>query len=100
VYGLAVNDVRTFLPLENFPMRLVSLSDHSRLEPLSAAYWFQSPDRVTDDYSERIWQDLFSQHERWVLVSILFDQVRDPGVPDVQAFYLALRDAVARGLGE
>lgn len=98
VYGLAVNNVRTFLPLDNFPMRLVSLSDHSRPEPLSAAYWFQSADRVTDDYSERIWQDLFLQHQRWVLVSILFDNVQDPGVSDARAFYIAMRDAIARGV--
>ena len=98
VYELAVNDTHTFLPASDFPIRLVSLSDKTRPDTLSAAYWFQSANRVTDDYSERIWQDLWSSHQRWVLVSILFDNVRDPSAPDAQAFYIALRDAIARNL--
>lgn len=49
---------------------------------LSASYWFQSAGQTTDDYATRIWADLTLQRDRWVLVSILFDDACDPG--DVQ----------------
>lgn len=98
VYGLAVNDTHTVLPAFDFPVRLVSLSDETRPDSLSAAYWFQSADRVTEDYSERIWQDLWSSHQRWVLVSILFDNTRDPSTPDAQSLYFSLRDAITKNL--
>jgi exosortase O len=98
VYGLSLEDSHTHLINPNFPVRFVSLgnSDHTSL--LSATYWFQSAGRTTDDYGTRIWADLAPQRERWVLVSILFDGVTEPGAAQVQTFYLALHEAVARYL--
>ena len=39
--------------------------------------------------------DVTNPHERWVLVSILFDRAIDPNDSDVQALYLALYETVA-----
>ena len=96
VYGLTLNESRTHLVDDELAVRFVSLGDKREL--LSATYWFQSAERTTDDYGTRIWADLSPQTERWVLVSILFDDVYDPDEKEIEAFYLALHDAVAQQL--
>lgn len=98
VFGLSLNDLRTYLVAPDFPVRFVALGDQRGQNILSATYWFQSATRLTDDYGTRIWADLVPHRERWILVTILFDRVVDPSATDVHALYLALRDAVARHL--
>lgn len=98
VYGLSLDDSRTHLVAPDFPVRFVSLGSGDGRGLLSATYWFQSADRTTDDYGTRIWADLAPERERWVLVTILFDSVHDPHAADIQAFYIALHDAVAQTL--
>ncbi len=98
VYGLPLQDSRTHLVAVDFPVRFVSLGHDDDISLWSATYWFQSADHITDDYATRMWADLTPQRERWVLVTVLFDGARDPHAPDVQAFYVALRDAVAHNL--
>jgi hypothetical protein len=65
-----------------------------QLSLLSAGYWLQSRDRITDDYAVRIWDDLAPRPQTWVLVTILFDAPVDPGSPQARAFFYALRDSV------
>lgn len=98
VYGLLLEDSHTYLITPNFPARFVSLGDGEHASLLSATYWFQSAGHTTDDYGMRIWADLAPRRERWVLVSILFDGVTEPGAAQAQTFYLALHQAVARYL--
>jgi exosortase O len=98
VYGLSLDDSRTHLVTPAFPVRFVSLGDGDGHVLSSATYWFQSADHTTDDYGTRIWADLAPERERWVLVTILFDGVHDPNATDIQAFYIALHDAVAHSL--
>ena len=98
VYGLSVESAETQLISKNFPLRSVSLSYARGQEHLSAAYWFQSPTRITDDYATRIWADLSLDRERWVLVTILFDHQQDVQPANFHAFYSAVQSAVAAGL--
>jgi exosortase O len=98
VYGLSLEESSTFLVTPDLPVRVVSLGDHSGHGVLSAAYWFQSANRTTDDYGTRIWADLSLQRTRWVLVTILFDGPANPNDVDVRAFYVALHQAVQRNL--
>ncbi len=98
VYGLVLNESRVHLVTPDFPLRFISLGDDAGRELASASYWFQSAGRTTADYGTRIWADLSPERERWVLVTILFDGVRDPRDPDVQALYVALHEAVASKL--
>lgn len=98
VYGLALNDSTTYMVAPDFGIRLVSLGDRQGKNLLTAAYWFQSPDRTTDDYGTRMWADLAPQHEKWVLVSILFDRALDPNATEVHALYEALRQTVAASM--
>ncbi len=100
VYGLSLEESRPHLAAPNFPLRLVSLGDGEAHSLYTAAYWFQSPSRTTDDYATRIWADLNPQRERWVLVSILFDDVHSATQPEVQSLYIALHTAVAQNLVE
>jgi len=41
---------------------------------LSAAYWMQSGDLVTDDFRTRLSQYILGRHNEWIMVTILFDQ--------------------------
>jgi exosortase O len=95
VYGLALGDSSTYLVAPDFPVRFVALSNRSTRETWSASYWFQSGQRVTDDYGTRIADDLSSPRNTWVLVSIIFDQQHDPRTAELTPFYLALRSTVA-----
>ena len=98
VYGFSIDGSSTHLVDPDFPLRLVSLGDGDGHDLLSAAYWFQSVNRTTDDYGTRIWADLPPERDRWVLVTILFDAVHDPYATDIRALYRALHDAVAHHL--
>jgi exosortase O len=94
VYGLSLEESHTYLIEPDFPLRQVSLGSSSDPAQYAAAYWFQSAGQTTDDYATRIWADLSLERQRWVLVTILFDENIDPHRQDVQSFYLALHEAV------
>ncbi len=98
VYGLSLDDSRPYLVNPDFPLRFVALGNGDGQSRLSASYWFQSAGRTTDDYGTRIWADLATRRQRWVLVSILFDGVYEPHDPDLQALYLALHETIGRSL--
>ncbi|MCP4422049.1 MAG: exosortase O [Chloroflexi bacterium] len=98
VYGLSLDESRTHLVSSDFPVRFVSLGQSGGNRSLTATYWFQSNVQTTDDYGTRIWSDISPQRERWVLVSILFDEVADPNSEEIAAFYQAMNDAVAQHL--
>jgi exosortase O len=93
VYGLQLDESRPHIVTPNFSVRLVSLGQRIG-KNLSAAYWFQSATRATDDYGTRLWADVTMPRERWVLVSILFDRAVNSNDADVNALYLALHMAV------
>ena len=94
VYGLSTDSSETFLLAPDFPIKLLSLGNSQLTGRLSAAYWLQSEQQITDDYATRIWADLATQKQRWVLVTILFDQEIDPQASEAQALYMALRSTV------
>lgn len=102
LYGLSLDDSHTHLVRSDFPVRYILLgANQGGGHSLRAGtYWFQSARRTTDDYATRIWADTALERDRWVLVSILFDDVYDPRDADVEAFYIALHDAVARNLDQ
>ncbi len=93
VYGLNLNDSRAYLVRPDFPLRFVSLAGQDG-PTLSASYWFQSATQTTDDYATRIWADLPPHRQRWILVSILFDDAYAPQADNVQAFYEMLHEVV------
>jgi len=100
VYGLAVEDARTHLIRPDFSLRFANLHFEDAPPSASAAYWFQSDSRATDDYGTRIWADLAPRRQRWVLVTVLFEGRTDPADPDLQALFESLHVAVQRGLAD
>jgi len=98
VTGLSIDDSRTHLVAPDFPVRFLLLGDGDGHRMASATYWFQSAEHTTDDYGTRVWTDLAPERQRWVLVTILFDDVQDPHDPEVQAFYTAIHETVKRNL--
>ncbi|MCA9969953.1 MAG: exosortase O, partial [Anaerolineales bacterium] len=98
VYGLTLDDTRTHLVTAEFPTHFVRLGQGENGRALSATYWFQSAAQTTDDYGTRLWADLAAERQRWVLVSILFDDDVAPDHADARAVYLALQTAVAESL--
>jgi exosortase O len=98
VYGLSLDDSRTHLVDNHIPVRYVALGDGNHNSLLSATYWFQSANQITDDYAARIWADMSLERERWVLVSVLFDEMVDPNDAEAAAFYGALQETVSTNL--
>lgn len=98
VFGLQLNESRAQLVSPAFPVRAVTLRDPKSGASLNAAYWFQSANRATDDFGTRIWADTVAPAERWVLVSILFDQPLDSSDPRALELYRSLHESVAQQL--
>jgi exosortase O len=94
VYGLDTLSSETRLVAADFPIRYLSLGNEQLSNSLSAVYWLQSEQQTTDDYATRIWADLAPQKQRWVLVTILFDQAIDPQADEEQMLFTALRSTV------
>ena len=101
VYGLNLEDSRTILTAKQQPLRFVSLGrsgvvskTSAEQAQLTAVYWFQSENQITDDYATRIWADLAPQRERWVLVSVLFDRPVDSHDPDLMRLAELLQETV------
>jgi hypothetical protein len=98
VYGLEVNESQTYLAAEDFPLRLLTLGKDRQRDLLSAVYWLQSADRVTDDYAVRIWSDLTPERQRWVQITVLFDDTGNPISDDSLELYNMLRQSIQRSL--
>jgi len=98
VYGLEVNDSQTYLAAQDFPLRLLTLGKDHQRDLLSAVYWLQSADRVTDDYAVRIWSDLAPERQRWVQITVLFDDTGNPISDDSLELYNMLRQSIQRSL--
>lgn len=74
--------------------RWLSLNQGQR----SAAYWFQSPQRTTDHYFERVWREIRRQDSQWTMVSIQFDQSLSDQDADVQTLIDAVYGATAQAM--
>lgn len=67
--GLKVNKTATYLIQPDFPVKRLSINQDS----LSASFWFQSPNTVTDDYSTRVWEEVSGKEKVWVMTTLLFE---------------------------
>ncbi|MGF1603322.1 MAG: exosortase O [Thermosynechococcaceae cyanobacterium] len=59
-----------------------------------AAYWFQSSQRTTDNYLDRVWSEITRREPQWTMVSILFDQPVSADNPEVRSILEEVHDAV------
>jgi exosortase O len=98
-YGLTIEHSTAHLVDESMPIRRLTLSNEREGGgKLTANYWFQSADRITDDYGARFWASVSLEQERWVLVSILFDEPQAENDPALTKFYQLLRATVGEHL--
>ena len=74
--------------------RWLSLQDGK----LSATYWFQSPTLTTDDFISRLWSQITRRQQKWVLISVLFDQHLSPDDAEVLSFATTIRNAIHHSL--
>lgn len=99
VYGLEIQESRLQLVANGFPLRWLDLGKPGEDRPLvSAGYWLQSSQQITDDYSVRIWDDLAPQPQTWVLVTVLFDRPVDPRLASAMNLFTRLRQTVQGSL--
>jgi exosortase O len=61
----------------------------------TAAYWFQSATRTTDDFFVRFRGEIFRTEPSWTLVSIVFDQPHSPDEIPIQTFLTLVHDTLA-----
>jgi exosortase O len=94
VFGLTIAESNTALVSPDFPIRYLSLSAPGVPGQVSAVYWLQSATQTTEDYGQRIWADLAPQRERWVLVTVLFDNDYVSQLPELDQFLDALHASV------
>lgn len=94
VHGFEIYDSMTQLVAPDFPVRVVGVGSGGVRANRSAAYWFQSQDRLTDDYASRLWADLAIRPTRWVLVSILLDETQQPDDVRLRDLYQAIRSTI------
>jgi exosortase O len=64
----------------------------------AAAYWFQAPDRTSDNFLTRVLGEVLRQDPSWTLVSVVFDQSHQPDDAAVQAFVTTVHDSLDRVL--
>lgn len=64
----------------------------------SAAYWFQSPRRTTDQFLDRIWGEVSRQEPSWVMASMVFDTAYDVTDSTVTSLIAQVHDALDRHL--
>ena len=88
--GFDIGDASTLLIDQNFPVKKISLND----DTLTATYWFQAPFQITEDYSSRVWLELLGKREKWVMVSILFNQQVVSDNEDYQEFLRILSNQI------
>ncbi len=63
-----------------------------------AAYWFQSSQRTTDHYLDRVWSEMIRKEPKWTMVSILFDQPLAADDSAVQGILTEVHDAIATAM--
>lgn len=89
--------VDTMQPLQLSPQvlgRWLSINNGT----MAATYWFQSPQRTTDDFLTRLWGGMTRKDRLWVMVSVLFDRPQQPDTPEIEAFTTNIHDAIASSL--
>jgi exosortase O len=96
VQGIMVENSQTVLFANDFSVQWVLVSNGSH--QATALYWLQNGDRATDDFATRIWSDLASERQPWVLVTLLLDDVYPTDSAAVQTIAEMVRGTVAISL--
>ncbi len=89
--GMSLEPSETKLIDPDFPIQWIPFTNSSQ----AASFWFQSTSEITEDFSARIWKDLFGKEQEWVMVSIVFEnahEMKDPVI--MKTFFEDLKNEV------
>lgn len=89
--GFKIDDMQKRVLTPQVTGRWLSLAQGQR----QAAYWFQSSQRTTDHYLDRVWSEMIRKEPHWTMVSILFDQPVSADDASVQAMLVDVHDAIS-----
>jgi len=96
VQGITVETSQIILFDDAFSAQMVLVSGGP--QQATALYWLQNSQRTTDDFATRIWSDLGSERQPWVLITLLLDDVYPPNSAEVREIAELVRTAVANSL--
>lgn len=96
VQGITIETGQTVFFDETFSAQMVKVS--GGINQATALYWLQSGNRATDDFGTRIWSDLGTERQPWVLVTLLLDDVFPTDSAEVRSIAELVRTAVANSL--
>jgi exosortase O len=96
VQGITVETGQTIYFEETFSAQMVLVSGGP--QQATALYWLQTGNRATDDFATRIWSDLATDRQPWVLVTLLLDDVYPPNSAEVRSIAELVRMTVANSL--
>jgi len=77
-YSISHKSVWNISPTLNVRHLTLNKIAQQQNNTLSGIYWFQSPQKITPDYSSRVIDGLFNPHQEWVMVSILWAEPITP----------------------
>lgn len=66
--GHRIGDISTKQITGDFPVKIMEVNGNS-----SAYYWFQNPRICTDDFSTRVWAEMYQQEKDWVQISLVLN---------------------------
>ncbi|PZD74131.1 hypothetical protein C1752_01272 [Acaryochloris thomasi RCC1774] len=92
--GFKIDDMQKRTLTSQVTGRWLSLDQGQR----QAAYWFQSSQRTTDHYLDRVWSEMIRKEPHWTMVSILFDQSVSADDAAVQAVLADVHDAISTAM--
>jgi exosortase O len=96
VQGITVETYQTVFFNDEFSAQMVLVSGGP--QQATALYWLQTGQHATDDFAVRIWSDLGSERQPWVLVTLLLDDVYPPNSAEVRSIAESVRTAVTNSL--
>ncbi|MGB3703296.1 MAG: exosortase O [Anaerolineales bacterium] len=96
VQGITVETYQTVFFDDEFTAQMVLVSGGP--QQATALYWLQTGQHATDDFAARIWSDLGSERQPWVLVTLLLDDVYPPNSAEVRSIAEIVRTVVADSL--
>lgn len=96
VQGISVESSHTIFIDDAFSAQMVLVSGGP--QQATALYWLQNSEYATDDFATRIWSDLGSDQQHWVMVTLLLDDVYPPDSLAVREIAELVRNSVSNSL--
>jgi len=88
--GIKINNQTTYCINKDFPINLCNANS----EKITATFWFQNKNFVTENYSARIWSDFIKKNNRWAMITIVFNKSFKPDDFLFNEFHCIIKSAI------